>query len=94
MIGGMFDPFQRFDSMGSIMPTASIHIGIVKSYTSATKTCMVTVPVVSGEEPIGPMQVMQPLVNQYHAPSVGDTVIVAFLDGEFNNAVVLGKIAY
>jgi len=95
MRGGVFDPFSSFTGeSGGGVPSASVHIGVVKSYIASSKTCMVTVPNISGIEAIGPMQVMQPFSTTFDAPEIGDTVIIAFLDGEFNNAVVLGKIAY
>lgn len=94
---GLYDPFYSIsgeDPESSIIP-ASIHIGVVKGYIAATKTCMVTVSSVSGNEPIGPMQIMRSMDDSaFVAPEIGDIVVVGFIDGSFNNAVVLGKIHY
>lgn len=97
MLGGIYDPFFSIsgDDPNNSVISAGIHIGVVKSYISSTKTCMVVVPSVSGKEAVGPMQLMRSFSSSsFNAPSIGDKVVVAFIDGTFNNGVVLGKIVY
>lgn len=96
MLSGVFDPFSGItgDTPGQpdIQPT--IHIGKVKAYSATTKSCMVLVSSVHPTEAIGPCRVMKPnSLATYKAPVTGDIVVVAFLDGEFNDMVVLGLLA-
>lgn len=94
---GLYDPFYSVsgDDPENNVPTPSIHVGVVRGYISSTKTCMVSVPTISGNDAIGPMQIVRSMDDSsFVPPDIGDKVVVAFLDGSFNNAVVLGRIHY
>jgi hypothetical protein len=94
MLGGTFDPFSRVTGNSNLDDVISpgVHIGIVKRYIASTKSCMVLVPTVNDSEPIGPVRIMNPFFTgtTIVAPAVNTKVVVAFLDGAFNNAVILG----
>jgi hypothetical protein len=93
MLGGTYDPFSRITSNANIDDIISpgIHIGIVKRFIASTKSCMVLVPSVNTTDPMGPFRIMAPFSTPFSQyPAVNTKVIVAFLDGSFKNAVILG----
>lgn len=97
MLSGVFDPFSRISGgTDNSDDFPAIHIGVVKSYIPSTNSAMVLVPTVNSGSAIGPCKVMKhygptlipsPTVQ---SPKKGDKVIVAFIDGALNSAVVLG----
>lgn len=96
MAGGIYDPFSNIAGISDIEDVVSpgIHVGIVKRYISTTHSCMVLVPSVNDTDPIGPVRIMKPLQGgSISNPAVNAKVIVGFLDGKFNNAVILGYLA-
>lgn len=96
MFGNSFDPFSEItnDSGDSAPISPGVHVGVVKRYIENTNSCMVLVPTVNANQAIGPVRVMSPFSAGLHSqPTVGMTVIVAFMDSEFINAVVLGYFA-
>jgi hypothetical protein len=96
MFGGLYDPFQRIDTNQNLYETVSpgTHIGIVKRYISSTQSCMVLVPSVNDTDPIGPVRIMKPSSGaSISAPAINSKVVVVFLDGVFNNAIILGYLA-
>lgn len=95
MLSGIFDPFNNISgggNQGESFP--AIHIGKVASYIPSTNSVMVIVPTVNTGSAIGPCKVMKNygvltgLTNRN--PQKGDKVVVAFIDGSLNSAVVLG----
>lgn len=93
MLGGVFDPFSKLsgNSSDAKVITPGIHVGIVKRYISNTHSCIVLVPSVNDSDPIGPIRIMRPFHSgAITQPSINSKVIVAFIDGQFNNAVILG----
>lgn len=95
MFGGIFDPFSEIANNANIDDVVSpgIHIGIVKRFISATNSCMVLIPSVNDTDSMGPFRIMAPFSTPFTSPSVNTKVVVAFLDGTFNNAVILGYLA-
>jgi hypothetical protein len=100
MRGGIYDPFSHIGDYGSdeaqdvstVKP--SIHMGIVKSYDSTLKTCMVLVPSINDLSTIGPCKMLKPYNSTgFVAPVKGDKVVVAFLDSKLSQLVILGKLA-
>ena len=93
MFGGIYDPFSAIANNSNIDDVISpgIHIGIVKRFILATKSCMVLIPSVNDTDPMGPFRIMAPFSTPFNDyPEVNTKVVVAFLDGTFNNAVILG----
>ena len=96
MLSGVFDPFSNIEinngDAEELFP--SIHIGVVKSYTASTNSVIVSVPTVNTSSPIGPCKVMRNygIVGGPGdiVPRKNDKVVVAFLEGKLNSAVVLG----
>jgi len=94
MLSGAFDPFSRLETNNGnaeeLFP--SIHVGVVKSYKISTNSVMVLVNTVNTSSEIGPCKVMRNYgtATGTRRPVKGDKVIVAFLDGKLNSAVVLG----
>jgi hypothetical protein len=82
-----------YSSSKSLVP-AGIHIGIVKSSSSATKSVMVLVPSINDNDVIGPCRIVIPLISGATAvmPAVNTKVVVAFLDGNYDQGVCLGKL--
>lgn len=100
MRGGIYDPFSHIGDYGSseaedvsaVKP--SIHMGIVKSYNPTLKTCMVLVPSINDQSPIGPCKTLKPYNSSgFITPVKGDKVVVAFIDSKLNQLVILGKLA-
>jgi hypothetical protein len=96
MLGGVYDPFSKIfggsdDSDGAF---PSIHIGVVRSYKASTNSVMVLVPTVNSGSAMGPCKVMKNYGvrtgGTQKLPVKGDKVVVAFLDGSINSAIVLG----
>lgn len=85
-----FDVFSGFDTEPT--ETGTTFIGIVKKYMSDTKSCMVLVPEIDDSEVLGPFRIMRSFssLTSFIPPSVNDKVVVAFLDGSLDNAVLLG----
>lgn len=83
-----------FYSVGKDLVPAGIHIGIVKSTNAATKSVMVLVPSINENDVIGPCRIVIPLTSGATAamPAVNTKVIVAFLDGSYDQGVCLGKL--
>ena len=94
MLGGVFDPFSRFETSNGnaeeLFP--SIHVGVVKSYKISTNSVMVLVNTINSSSAIGPCKVMRNYgtATGTRTPVKGDKVVVAFLEGKLNSAVVLG----
>ena len=82
-----------YSSSGGTVP-AGVHIGIVKSTNSSTKSVMVLVPSINNTDVIGPCRVVVPLISGAAAvlPPVNTKVVIAFLDGDYQQAVCLGKL--
>lgn len=92
MFGGVFDPFSNIANGGSEdSQFPAIHVGVVKSYISSTNSVMVLIPTVNSGSAIGPCKVMRPYaMPPTTVPTKGQKVVVAFLDGSINSAIVLG----
>jgi hypothetical protein len=93
---GLYDPFYGIEGKNNTegVVTAGIHIGVVKRYISSTHSCMVLIPTVNDTDPIGPVRIMKPLQGgTVSAPAINSKVVVGFLDGNFNNAIILGYLA-
>lgn len=95
MLGGVFDPFARLTGNSENTDTfPSIHVGVVKSYISATNSVMILVPTINTGSAIGPCKVMKNygvatgLTTK--TPQKGDKAVVALIDGSPNSAIVLG----
>lgn len=88
-----FSEPEFFSSDKSLTP-AGIHIGIVKSASAATKSVMVLVPSINENDVIGPCRIVVPLtsVATVAMPAVNTKVVVAFLDGNYDQGVCLGKL--
>jgi hypothetical protein len=84
----------NFYSSGKDLVPAGIHLGIVKSASSATKSVMVLVPSINENDVIGPCRIVVPLTSGATVvmPAVNTKVIVAFLDGSYDQGVCLGKL--
>jgi hypothetical protein len=96
MLGGVYDPFSNIAGSEDIEDVVSpgVHVGIVKRYISSTHSCMVLIPSVNDTDPIGPVRIMKPLQGgAISAPAINSKVVVGFLDGKFNNAIILGYLA-
>jgi hypothetical protein len=95
-LGGAYDPFSNISGSQDTEDVVSpgVHVGVVKRYISSTHSCMVLVPTVNDTDPIGPVRIMKPLQGGVvSAPAINAKVIVGFLDGKFNNAIILGYLA-
>jgi hypothetical protein len=95
MLNGVFDPFSSIT--GEKQEDTSfpaIHVGRVRSYIASTNSVMVLVPTVNSGSAIGPCKVMKNYGvrtgGTQKLPAKGDNVVVAFLDGSINSAIVLG----
>lgn len=96
MLSGIYDPFKNIvgDKNASQGISPSLHVGIVKSYNSTTKACMVLVPSVNDTEELGPIRIIKPLTGAaFSAPSINAVVIVGCIDGNFEEMVILGTFA-
>ncbi len=96
MLGGVYDPFSNIAGSKGVEDVVSpgVHVGIVKRYISSTHSCMVLIPSVNDTDPIGPVRIMKPLQGgAVSAPAINSKVVVGFLDGKFNNAIILGYLA-
>lgn len=97
MTYNVFDPFANIsseegDSVPDVLP--AIHVGRVKQYYSDTKTCMVLIPSVNDTIPLGPFRLVKGFNSAtFQAPSIDSLVIVAFIDSEFESAVIIGGLA-
>jgi hypothetical protein len=95
MLSGVFDPFSRITGeKEEDTGFPAIHVGSVRSYIASTNSVMVLVPTVNSGSAIGPCKVMKNYGvrtgGTQKLPAKGDKVIVAFLDGSINSAIVLG----
>ncbi len=95
MLSGAFDPFARISGERPEQDNfPSIHVGVVKSYITATKSVMVLVPTINSGSTIGPCKVMKNygVATGYSTriPQKNDKVIIALIDGSLNSAIVLG----
>ena len=96
MIYNVFDPFANIQGEEPAIPevTPAIHIGRVKQYYPTTKSCMVSVPSVNDTIAIGPFRIMKHFSSSaFVAPAINSLVIVAFLDSQFESAVIIGGLA-
>lgn len=96
MLNGAYDPFRNVvgDKSAAQGISPSLHVGIVKSYNSTTKACMVLVPSVNDTEELGPIRILKPLTGATHTvPSINTVVIVGCIDGNFDDMVILGTFA-
>lgn len=86
-----YDVFSNF-GIGRTDSFGGTYIGVVKKYDSSTKSCMVLIPEIANDELLGPFRTMRPFMSagSFVAPSVDDKVVVAFLDENLENAVLLG----
>lgn len=94
MLNGVFDPFSGITGEKEEDTSfPSIHVGVVRSYIASTNSVMVLVPTVNSGSAIGPCKVMKNYgvrTGTQKLPAKGDKVVVAFLDGSVNSAIVLG----
>jgi hypothetical protein len=95
MLNGVFDPFSGISGEKEENTSfPSIHVGSVRSYIASTNSVMVLVPTVNSGSAIGPCKVMKNYGVRtgltQKLPVKGDKVVVAFLDGSINSAIVLG----
>lgn len=82
-----------YNSSGGVIP-AGIHIGIVKSVSTSTKSVMVVVPALNDVDVIGPCRIIIPLITgaTITYPAINSQVLVACLDGDHQQVVCLGKL--
>ena len=92
----MLDPFRNIvgDKPRAFQISPSLHIGVVKSYNSSTKTCMVSVPTINDSEALGPFRIVKSFSSSsFVAPVVGQIVALGCIDGNFSDMVILGYLA-
>lgn len=79
---------------GNEPQAAGLHIGIVKTVSSATKSVMVLVPAINESDMIGPCRIVVPLISGATVvmPAINSKVVVGFLDGSYDQMVCFGKL--